>query len=136
MGVLCILLSYSLSADNKKTTDKVVTDANIVGHVKDKKTGEHLSDVAVMIKGTTVGVITDASGHYFLKNLPAGEIRLVTSSFGYAPIEKNVTLETGKTIEVNFEIEEEALSINGTVVSASRNETSRKTAPNIVTILR
>lgn len=134
-GAVCLLLSYSLLADNTNTEDRKVTDAHIIGHVIDKKTGEHLSDVAVMIKGTTIGAMTDASGHYFIKNLPAGETRLVTAYFGYAPVEKTVALVMGKTLEVNFEIEEEALALEGTVVSASRNETSRKTAPNIVNVV-
>ena len=134
-GAVCLLLSYSLLADNTNTEDRKVTDAHVIGHVIDKKTGEHLSDVAVMIKGTTIGAMTDASGHYFIKNLPAGETRLVTAYFGYAPVEKTVALVMGKTLEVNFEIEEEALALDGTVVSASRNETSRKKAPNIVNIV-
>ena len=61
-------------------------DINIVGHVLDKNTREHLPYISVVLKGTTIGVMTDASGHYFLKNLPEGDFFLETSSVGYKKI--------------------------------------------------
>ena len=44
------------------------SDANIVGHVVDRKTGEHLSFITIFLKGTTIGTSTDGTGHYYLKN--------------------------------------------------------------------
>lgn len=111
------------------------TDANLVGHVIDRKTGVHLQDVAVMVKGTTIGSVTDSTGHYFIKDLPAGKVTMVTAYVGYAPAEKTIELVRGRTMELNFEIEEESLSLDGTVVSASRNVTQRKTAPAIVNVV-
>ena len=46
------------------------SDANIIGHVLDKNSGEHLPYITIALKGTTIGTVTDATGHYFLKNLP------------------------------------------------------------------
>ena len=50
------------------------SDANIIGRVLDKNT-EASFFFSVSLKGTTIGTMTDASGHYFLKiclkeNLP------------------------------------------------------------------
>ena len=42
------------------------SDANIVGHILDKNTKEHLPYITVALKGTTIGTVTDATGHYFL----------------------------------------------------------------------
>jgi len=64
------------------------SDGNIVGHILDKKTGEHLSYMNVYVKGTTIGTMTDATGHYYLKNLPEGKFTLVMKSIGYKTIEK------------------------------------------------
>ncbi len=41
----------------------VQTDANIFGHVLDKKTREHLPYVTIKLHSTTIGITTDASGH-------------------------------------------------------------------------
>ena len=50
--------------------EKEETDTNVIGHVTDKDTKEHLPYVTVQLKGTTIGTTTDGTGHYFLKNLP------------------------------------------------------------------
>ena len=44
------------------------TDANILGHVINSKTGEHISYINVSLKGTTIGAITDESGHFHISN--------------------------------------------------------------------
>ena len=46
------------------------TDANLVGHILDKNTGEHLPFISVVLQGTMLGTTSDASGHFYLKNLP------------------------------------------------------------------
>ena len=81
------------------------SDANIVGHILDKNTKEHLSYITVALKGTTIGTVTDATGHYFLKNLPEGNFVLEVSSVGYKTVRRNVTLKKGRTLEEDFEIE-------------------------------
>lgn len=67
-------------------------DINIVGHVLDKNTREHLPYISVVLKGTTIGVMTDASGHYFLKNLQETQTQLDNASLSmnkYAAGAKN-----------------------------------------------
>ena len=110
-------------------------DINIVGHVLDKNTREHLPYISVVLKGTTIGVMTDASGHYFLKNLPEGVFFLETSSVGYKTERRKVSLRRGTTLEIDFEIEEDAVVLDGVVVSANRSETTRQLAPTLVNVL-
>lgn len=111
------------------------TDANIYGHVVDKNTHEHLSFMTVALKGTTIGAATDATGHYFLKNLPEGKFTVVVTAVGYKTKEQEVELRKGKTIELNFEVEEDRVSLDEVVVSANRHETTRRMAPTLVKVL-
>lgn len=111
------------------------TDANIIGDVKDSKSGEHIPFINVTINNTVIGTATDQTGHYFLKNLPAGKFTLKASGVGYKTVEKEVEIKAGKTIEVNFLTEETSMSLNEVVVSANRNETNRKDASVIVGVL-
>ena len=111
------------------------TDANVFGHVLDANTKEHLPYVTIQLKGTTVGTTTDVSGHYFIKNLPIGQFTILAQHVGYETLEKEVILKEHKTIELNFELKPALLSLDEVVVSANRNETSRKMAPSLVTIL-
>lgn len=111
------------------------TDANIIGHITDKNTGEHLPYIKVFIEGTTIGTTTDATGHYFLKNLPEGQFTLVMQAMGFKTIKRTLTITKGKTLEINFTAEEEQIALDAVVVSANRNETSRRMAPSLVNIL-
>ena len=111
------------------------SDANIVGHVIDKEFKEHLAGVTIFLKGTTIGTTTDDTGHYYLKNLPEGTFTVVMKYIGFKTMEKKVVLKKGTTIEVNFEAEEETMSLDDVVVSANRNETTRRMAPSLVNVL-
>ena len=117
----CIFTSAWAEGDDHVSLNP--SDANIVGHILDKKTGEHLSFINVYLHGTTIGTTTDATGHYYMKNLPEGKYTLVMKSIGYKTEEKTVNLKKGKTLEINFNAEEDAVSLDGVVVSANRNET-------------
>ena len=111
------------------------SDANIVGHILDKNTKEHLPYITIALKGTTIGTVTDVTGHYFLKNLPEGNFVLEVSSVGYKTVRRNVILKKGHTLEEDFEIEEDAVALDGVVVSANRNETTRRLAPTLVNVV-
>jgi outer membrane receptor for ferrienterochelin and colicins len=127
--VLCIY-SSSTSATELKSTD-----INIIGHVIDKETKEHLSYINILLKGTTIGTATDHSGHYYLKNLPEGTFTIIMQSIGYKSIERTVQLKKGKTIEVNFEAEEDNQMLENVVVTGSRNETIRQLYPGLMNVM-
>lgn len=134
--ILCLCCVFTSAwAEGDDHTSLNPSDANIVGHILDKKTGEHLSFINVYLHGTTIGTTTDATGHYYMKNLPEGKYTLVMKSIGYKTEEKTVTLKKGKTLEINFNAEEDAVSLDGVVVSANRNETTRRLAPSLVNVL-
>lgn len=131
--ILCLMfVRMNIWAD---PIDIKKTDANIIGHVVDKKTGEHLPYITISIKGTTIGTTTDVTGHYFLKNLPEGRFTLEARFVGYQTQQKEVEVRKGSILEINFELEESGVSLNEVVVSANRNETSRRLAPTLVSIL-
>lgn len=129
---LCCVLTVANAEEHNALNP---SDANIVGHIIDKKTGEHLPFINLFLQGTTIGTTTDATGHYYLKNLPEGEFTLVMKALGYKTIEQQVKLKRGKTLEINFEAVEDAVSLDGVVVSANRNETTRRMAPSLVNVL-
>lgn len=134
--IITVLLAISVnsySVANNNSPDQ--TDANIYGHVLDKRTKEHLPYVTVKLQGTTIGITTDATGHYFLRNLPVGNFTLEVSMIGFSTITRDVNIEAGKTLEVDFELIESSTSLDEVVVSANRNETTRRTAPSLVSVL-
>lgn len=133
-GMLFITTAASAITDNENPQNRNTSDANIHGHILDAKTKQHIPYVVLSLKGTTYATGTDASGHYFLKNLPEGNYILVAEVIGYKKAEKSVKLVRNKSIEVNFTLEEEALSMNEVVVSATRNETNKRNTATIVNV--
>lgn len=120
---------------NADENQKNGTDANLYGHVIDKQSGEHLPYIPVQVKGTTIGVATDISGHYYLKNLPVGTLSIEVKAIGYRTVQKEITVEANSTHELNFELEQDNVALDEVVVSANRSETKRRLAPNLVNVL-
>lgn len=132
--LIIALIIYALPI-NADAPPKKTTDANLVGHVIDAKTKEHIPYVTVLVKGTTIGVSTDMTGHYFIKHLPVGKHTIVFQSEGFATIEREIEVVKDETKELNVEMKEDAIMLNETVVSANRNETKRREATTIVNVI-
>ena len=131
--VLYVMLLPFLAQAN--VIQQARTDANIYGHVIDKQNGEHLPYISIFVKGTMIGTTTDASGHYFLKNLPIGTLSIEVKSIGYRTVQKEIEVKANSTHELNFELEHDDVALDEVVVSANRNETQRKLAPNLVNVI-
>ena len=127
-------LAATAAPDNTDPQRRKPSDANAHGHVVDTRTHEHIPFATISVKGTTIGTTTDATGHYYLKNLPEGEITVVAESVGYKAAEQTVAVRSGKSIEVNFEMSEETLAMDAVVVSATRNETNKKSTAVVVNV--
>ena len=125
------------STSKSDVTDEPVknTDANVYGHVKDAKTGEHLPYIVIQIKGTTIGTTTDKTGHFFLKNLPEGSFVIEAKYMGYTTQSQSITIKQDTSKELNFTLSPSDFSLDEVVVSANRNETKRRLAPNLVSVI-
>ena len=130
LWVLIVLLISSIAGFSQKKSD-----CHLTGHVTSKITKEYMPFVNITLKGTTIGTATDATGHYFLKNLPAGKFTFVVSYVGYKTIEREVDLISVESQDIDFELEEDPMELNTVVVSSNRNETNRKEASTIVNII-
>ena len=95
----------------------------------------NLAGITIAIKGTTFGTATDATGHYFLKNLKQKKVTLVMRGLGYLSQERIVEVQPNKVTEVNFEAEQDNIRIDEVVVSSNRQATLRRLAPTLVTVL-
>ena len=136
--MLCGVMFFATTAfavtDNENPEPRKTSDANVYGHILDAKSSQHIPYVVISLKGTTYATGADATGHYYMKNLPEGTYTLVAEAIGYKTVEKSVKLVNNKNVEVNFTMQEEALSMNDVVVSATRNETNKKNTATIVNV--
>ena len=99
---------------------------NVFGKVIDKITKQPLIGANVLVIDTNYGASTDVNGRFEIKGLPPGEYQLRASIIGYRSITKtDVMVMSGFTVEVIFELEEEAVELEDVVVKSDYFETSR-----------
>ena len=136
-GVVSPMRNDVTPVNNEMDAEEIAksTDANVYGHVVDAKTGEHVPYVIIQVKGTTIATTTDMTGHFFLKNLPEGSFIIEAKYMGYTSQSKSVTIRKNATKELNFSLNPNDLSLDEVVVSANRNETQRRLAPNLVNVI-
>ena len=107
----------------------------IKGHIVNSK-GEHIPFASVIVKGTTLGTITDESGHFKMTELSGGTYTLLAKSLGYKPQSIKIQLEDGETKKLTFRLTEDVLNMEEVVVTGDRTGTPRKEASVIVNSLK
>lgn len=113
-----------------------VKEGNVIaGHVIEKSTEASLPYAAVLIVETGQGTVTDEDGEFKFKKIPAGKYTIRVQLLGYETQEKKVTVSNDFTVDVHFLMSDSSIMTDEVVVSANRNETSRKLAPVVVNVM-
>ena len=107
----------------------------IAGHVIVKGTEEGIPFATVMILGTNRGAVSNEEGQFEFRKLAAGKYTLSVQVMGYKTQEKTITVSAEATSVVHFQMEEVSFTTDEVVVSANRNEVSRKAAPVVVNVM-
>lgn len=100
MMIVGLLLSLQLYAQQKTVTGTILDES-----------GEGLPGVNVVVRGTTVGTVTDTNGKYSI-NISDENAVLQVSFIGYAPQE----LIVGNQTVMNFTLKEETTELDEVVV--------------------
>lgn len=113
-----------------------IREGNMIsGHVLVKGLEENIPYATVLIVGSGQGTVSNEEGQFEFKNLPAGKYTLRVSAVGYKTQEKAIEVNKDFTAVVHFQMEEESFMTDEVVVSANRNEVSRKAAPVVVNVM-
>lgn len=130
--VLLVLICLGISSH----AENPVKEGNkISGYVIERGTEENIPFATVQIVGRSGGTVSDEKGQFVFRNLPSGKYTLRVQAMGYKPLEKAVTVGNTVTPDVYFSLEEESFMTDEVVVSANRNEVSRKMAPVVVNVM-
>ena len=113
----------------------IAQTVQIRGTVTNAEDGLGIPGVTVSVRGTTVGVITDANGQYTL-NVPQGSKTLVFSYVGMKTVEVDIT---GRTV-IDVVMESDVLAMGEVIVTGyvtrSKNELTGSTVQVSGDILR
>jgi len=111
-----------------------------VGVVIDARTGKPLSLATVQLSGGSLTenkqVATDVSGKYEFGDVPVGTYRLVISFVGYTMFsQRNIKVLAEKVTTVNAELEQEHITLESVVVTASKYPQKISKAPAAVSVI-
>jgi len=127
ISILLFFVTFSgnlaLASDSSNTNPVQAEQQKkaIKGKVIDE-TGEAIPGVSVLVKGTTVGTITNIDGQYSLE-VPAGAQTLVFSFVGMTTKEEVV----GNSSEINVTLKSESIGVDEVVVTALGIQRDKKT---------
>jgi iron complex outermembrane receptor protein len=119
LGALVVLL---LTAPVLEAQDA----GTVEGTVRATGSGIPLSDVVVLVQGTTRGGMTDAQGKYRIAAVPVGERVVVARLIGRSRGTQTIHVAADSAARIDFSLAEVAAVIAPTVVSATR-EVQRRT---------
>ena len=109
-----------------------IKEGNMIsGHVIVKGIEENIPYATILIKENGQGTVSNEEGQFEFRKLPAGKYTLRVSAVGYKTQEREVTVSKDFTAVVHFPMAEESFMTDEVVVSANRNEVSRKNAPAV-----
>ena len=107
----------------------------IVGKVTNSETGEVLSGVNILLKGTSMGSASNTDGNYIILNVPAASYTITASYIGYKTI--NVTdtrVNADHTTIVNFALEVSVVEGEEVIVQAERPPIVRDQTASTTTV--
>ncbi|HPM03284.1 MAG TPA: carboxypeptidase-like regulatory domain-containing protein, partial [Candidatus Cloacimonadota bacterium] len=101
------------------------TTGKLAGRVKDDK-GNNVPYANVILKGTTIGAMTDEQGKFMIINIPPGTYTVVCQLMGYAPYEMTgVRINVDETRTVNISLSKKTLQMKEVIVVAKEEMVER-----------
>ncbi len=120
--LLFMALLFSVSAFSQNSISGSVIDEG----------GEALVGVNIVIKGTTIGTVTDINGDFSLENAKAFPWEVEVSYVGY---ETQTTLVNSAGEKLMFKLVEGSLMTDEVVISASRKREKVQEAPASISVI-
>jgi outer membrane receptor protein involved in Fe transport len=94
---------------------------SIRGTVASASTGAPIGDADVFMEGTGRRATSNRSGRFQFVDLGGGQHTLVVERLGFGTVRQEVTVQPGQAAEVTIVLEDQAISVPGVVVIASRS---------------
>ena len=115
-----------------ETAADVVVEGTITGRVIEQGTGRALAGAQVEVVGTGLGTLAGSDGRFEISGVPAGEQQVRVQILGFATRTQTVSVTSGETIEVTFQMSQQALALDELVVTGTAGGTQRRALGNVV----
>jgi TonB-linked SusC/RagA family outer membrane protein len=102
----------------------------VTGLVRDAVNLQPLAGAQLTVEGTGVGGLVNNVGRFLLLNVPAGEQTVTATLIGYGSVTQSVTVAAGGTATLDFTLREQALSLEGVIVTGTAGTARRREIGN------
>jgi TonB-dependent starch-binding outer membrane protein SusC len=119
LTVVCLLLLVKGYGQGRIVTGKVISAED----------SSPVPGASIIVKGTTVGTVSDAEGAYSV-NVPQGSNILVVSFIGY----KGMELEIGNQSVLDIKLENDATQLEEVVVTGYTTQTQRELTGSVASV--
>ncbi|SMG34635.1 TonB-dependent receptor [Sphingobacterium psychroaquaticum] len=122
--LITLLYIFPITLFSQVTLKGKVTDANQAP----------IAQATILVDGTKLGTSTDNEGFFTLSNVPTDKSTLTTRAVGYQSSKRTLNPKE-KSATITIVLNEDNLSLNEVVVSATRYGLERREAPVVVNVL-
>lgn len=107
-------------------------NGTVTGNVRNAVSLAPLPGAQLSVAGTELGGLANNVGRYLILNVPAGEHTVRVDLIGYGSAEITVTVPAGGAATADFAIREEALALEGVVVTGTAGQARRREVGNAI----
>lgn len=93
---------------------------NIVGRVTNKTSGAPIRGVSIYLEDSGIGTYSKEDGTFVLRDVSLGEHTIYARFVGFRTLSEKINVEKDITTQVMFEMEIEAIKMEGITISANR----------------
>ncbi len=123
VGILLLSAAVNVSAQQSSIQ---TLPATLSGTVQDGENKETIVGATVSIKALKIGAVTNKSGFFSLKNIPAGKHLVTVSYLGFAKKEITLDFAAGEAKKMTFELKKQITKSGEVTVSAERGEAEKR----------
>ncbi len=106
----------------------------VTGRVTARESGEALTDVRVIVLGTSLFTVTNAEGRYTLRGVPAGSHTIRTIRVGFVEQKKPAAVTAGQSVTLDFVLEHAVVVLQQVVTTATGTQRRVELGNTVATI--
>jgi outer membrane receptor for ferrienterochelin and colicins len=108
-------------------------EVRISGHVIDSDSSS-VPGATILIKGTTLGTVTDKNGFYTLNRIKPGTYNIQISLLGYETLDRTTVIGAGRN-SFDYKLKASNINLNEVVVTGTKSEKAIKDVPVITQVI-
>ena len=116
--ILVALISLISAQSNDLNKLRHLSGGIVSGETKDENDNS-LIGANIFIKGTKFGGASNQNGKYRINNIPEGEYEISANYIGFKTQRKNISIEDGKELVLDFSLKQSLVDLDEVVVAAS-----------------